>query len=518
MKSAFYVTTPIYYVNGTAHIGHAYTTIAADILARHARHLGKETFFATGTDEHGQKIAKAAAEKGIDPLEFTNQIAQTFKTLWEKLHIRYDAFVRTTDPVHKAKVQGFLQKLYEQGDIVRGQYHGWYCVPCESFFPQSQLKEDGSCPDCGRAVEELREDSYFLRLSHYQDWLVQILEKEQIVHPKSKNNEVLGFLKQGLEDLCISRPKTRLEWGIELPFDPDHVTYVWFDALVNYLSVLDMHDKDPELFWPQVTHLIGKDILRPHAVYWPIMLHALGIDVPHRIFVHGWWTIKGEKMSKSKGNVVDPENLIAEFGLDAFRYFLFREVPFGSDGVFSRENVITRINAELSNELGNLVSRSLGMVEKYCKGQVPCLVSTDQDSMEFALQTKAVTVFAAVDEALNEVAYGQALQAIWDYLRELNRYIEQRAPWVLSKDPERQDELDDVMAQLLWSLHAVSWMIYPFMPDCANSLRAKLGQGSLDEALRSENPDLKSVNELSVLPVGAAIVKGDALFPRFEDA
>ena len=358
-EKKFYVTTPIYYVNGPPHIGHAYTTIAADTIARYKKNMGYDVFFATGTDEHGQKIAKAAQEAKCAPQEFVDKIVDKFKGLWKELNLDYTDFIRTTEQRHVEKVRYFLNKLHEKGDIYKGEYEGWYCVPCESFFPESHLIQD-KCPDCGRDVDWLKETSYFFKLSEYQDWLInEYIKKNNPIWPQSRQNEILSFLeKNKLSDLCISRPKHRLEWGIELPFDKDHVTYVWFDALINYVSILDTRGKLKE-FWPCDYHLIGKDILRPHAVYWPIMLHALGMQPPKKIVAHGWWKMDGDKMSKSKGNVVDPHLLIEEFGLDSLRYFLLREVPFGSDGVFSREKIINRLNSDLANDLGNLVSRSV---------------------------------------------------------------------------------------------------------------------------------------------------------------
>lgn len=499
-KSNFYVTTPIYYVNGVPHIGHAYTTIAADVLARYYRQKGRQVFFATGTDEHGQKIAKAAAEKGVSPQELTDEISQTFLRLWETLDIDYSAFIRTTDPEHVTYVQHFLQTLYDKGDIYQGEYEGWYCVPCESFFPEAQLQE-GACPDCRREVEKIKEVSYFFRLSKYQQWLIDYIETKQLVVPATRQNEVLGFLKEPLEDLCISRPKERLSWGISLPFDQDHVTYVWFDALVNYMSVLRKHNQ-LENFWPCNVHLIGKDILRPHAVFWPIMLHAMGYDLPEKIVVHGWWTVKGEKMSKSKGNVLDPYYVVETYGLDAFRYFLLREVPFGADGTFSDEQLIQRVNSELGNDFGNFVSRSLGMLSKYCQGQVPVYPQQLSD-YEQDVESLYAQVVNDVDVAMSEVKFSQALEAIMLYMRRMNRYVEEVAPWALAKDPEQVRRLQAVMAYLVQAIGRMSGLMKPFVPSTVQVI---------EDHLQVTEQDCDDY----ILPEGRQLDKIAALFPRIE--
>ena len=499
-SSKFYVTTPIYYVNGQPHIGHAYTTIAADVLARYHKRNGADVFFATGTDEHGQKVAKAAEEKGVPPLEFTNEISQTFVKLWELLDVQNSDFIRTTDERHQKKVKHFLKTLFDKGDIYQGEYEGWYCVPCETFFPEGQLKE-GSCPDCGRSVESLKEKSYFFRLSKYQDWLIEYIQDNDLVVPQTRQNEVLGFLRQPLEDLCISRPKERLTWGIPLPFDEDHVTYVWFDALVNYISILS--DKDNfEKFWPCDAHLIGKDILRPHAVFWPIMLYAMDLPLPKKIVVHGWWTVKGEKMSKSKGNVLDPYDVVEEFGLDAVRYFLLREVPFGSDGTFSRKQIIQRINSELGNDLGNFVSRSIGMLSKYCDGVVPEYPEV-LGELEIEIEDLYQKVLHDMDQAMTDVKFSVALESAMEYMRRMNRYVEEVGPWVLAKDESQKERLQDVMAYLMQAIVRMAYLIDPFMPQTAAKIYDHLSV-SEDELTTG------------VVARGRQVEKITALFPRLE--
>lgn len=506
----FYVTTPIYYVNGAPHIGHAYTTIAADALTRYKKNVGYEVFFATGTDEHGQKIYKAAQEAKSEPKTFVDNIVVKFKSVWKELNLNYTDFIRTTEPRHIKAVQFFLNTLYQKGDIYKGQYQGWYCMPCEAFFPESHLV-DHCCPDCKRPVELVKEENYFFKLSKYKNDLISYIKTQNPIYPKSRQNEVLSFLQdQELADLCISRPKSRLSWGIELPFDCDHVTYVWFDALINYVSIIGFGYDDEKFkkFWPCDYHLIGKDILRPHAVYWPIMLYAMGLSLPKKIIAHGWWTIEGEKMSKSKGNVIDPSTLIQEFGLDALRYFLLREIPFGSDGLFSKEKMINRINDDLANDLGNLVNRAVGMLYKYCDGVVPCAVKKYNSCFEEILFKQAKDTLEKIDLSMDEPNFSAALEAIWQYINEGNKYIEQKQPWVLNKDKEKKEDLENCMYNIINAIAIISIFIDPFMPDCAKKIRKQL---NLKEDFVFQKIDVHQMIES-----GKKVEKAEQLFPRIE--
>ncbi len=425
MLKTFYITTPIYYVNDVPHIGHAYTTIAADVLARYHRQWGHDVFFLTGLDEHGQKVQQAAEKAGIAPQAHCDKLAPRFQELWKRLNISNNAFIRTTDPKHKAYVQKTLQALYDRDLIYRADYTGWYCTFDERFWTEKDV-EAGICPDCKRPVERLSESNYFFRMGSYQKRLITYIEDHAgFIQPQSRSNEVLGFLRKSLEDLSISRPKSRLSWGIELPFDPNFVTYVWFDALVNYISALDYLTPTPSLdkYWTThsveaasdrtVMHLVGKDILTTHAVYWSTMLMALEHALPTTIFAHGWWTVNGEKMSKSRGNVVDPNAIVDEFGVDAFRYFLLREVPFGQDGDFSRDAMVGRINSELANDLGNLLNRSLTMIERFAQGTVPAHAHAADTEMETRLRKTINGLFAAAERHVTNLEFNRALEAIW---------------------------------------------------------------------------------------------------------
>ncbi len=500
----FYVTTPIYYVNDVPHLGHAYTTIAADVLARYKRLKGYEVFFLTGTDEHGQKIEKSAKAKGMTPKELADSVVVNFKRLWERFDISYDHFIRTTDDYHEKVVQEIFQRLYDKGDIYLGEYEGWYCTPCESFWSKSQLVEEKHCPDCGRPVERLREKSYFFRLSAYQDKLLQFYEENpDFVLPEFRMNEVKAFVKQGLEDISISR--TTFRWGVPVPFDDEHVIYVWFDALFNYISGVGYGTDDEKFkkFWPADVHIIGKDILRFHAIYWPAFLMAAGFELPKRVFAHGWWTVEGRKMSKSLRNVVDPNRLIDMYGADAVRYFLLREVPFGLDGDFSHKALIHRINGDLANDLGNLLYRVLTMTIKYAGGKVPA----PTENRDTELEELAKRVLERVDEYLNRQAFNRALEAIWELIRAANKYVDVKAPWTLNKE-DKKEELGNVLYNLLEPLRLVGVMLYPFMPSKMGEMLAQLGCGS--------EPKEEDLN-WGRMQVGAEVAKGKPLFPKVEE-
>lgn len=514
MGNTFYITTPIYYVNDVPHIGHAYTTIAADVLARYYRLAGRDVLFLTGLDEHGQKVQQAAAKAGVAPQAHCDRLAPQFQNLWKKLTISNDAFIRTTDAKHKTVVQQKLQQLFDQKLIYRADYTGWYCTFDERFWTEKDVTE-GLCPDCRRPVERLSESNYFFKMGQYQDRLVKHLEAHpEFVRPESRRNEVLGFLKtQSLGDLSISRPKSRLSWGIELPFDRDYVTYVWFDALVNYISGPEYLLPTPSLkqYWPASLHLVGKDILTTHAVYWSTMLMALEMPLPQTIFAHGWWTVNGEKMSKSRGNVVDPYAMVEEFGADAFRYFLLREVPFGQDGDFSRHALIGRINTELANDLGNLLSRTLSMLERYAGGRVPKPVRGEGHELDRALQETAEQLKDAVGLHIKNLEFSRALEAIWGLVKLGNQYVDKTAPWVLAKNQADRSRLDTVLYNATETLRFLCLFLYPVMPKAAEGIKQQL-----DLTLNFSKPLLSSdITWGGTLP-GTEIAKGAPLFPRID--
>ena len=508
----FYITTPIYYVNDVPHIGHAYTTIAADVLARYRRLRGEDVFFLTGTDEHGQKVQQAAAKRRVSPQQHADELVARFKSLWERLQISNDDFIRTTEERHKEVVQAVLQQLWDKKLIYEDMYHGWYCLPDERFWAEEELIE-GKCPECGRPVERLSEKNYFFRMSNYRDNLRWYIKNHpDFIRPESRRNEVLGFLEKPLGDLCISRPKARLAWGIPLPFDTNYVTYVGVDALVNYISVVgyNINTEGFNKYWPADVHLVGKDILTTHAVYWSTLLTALGLDLSKTIFAHGWWTVDGEKMSKSRGNVVDPNAIIDEFGADAFRYFLLREVPFGQDGNFTRDALTRRYNSDLANDLGNLVSRTLTMIEQFSGGLIPDAPidrTADVSSIIQGLRD-------SLEDALNRLEFHRALSEIWKLVDCANRFIEEMAPWNLAKKQQTQEKLKTVLITSAEALRWIAIYLFPFMPHTAKKIYYALGLNSLPENALS--PDVRDSGLGGANLPGKRIQKGPALFPRIE--
>jgi methionyl-tRNA synthetase len=510
-KKPFYITTPIYYVNDVPHIGHAYTTIAADVAARYKRLAGHDVFFLTGTDEHGQKVQQAAEQSGKSPQAHVDALHVRFKELWARFNISNNDFIRTTEERHQKVVREILQKLFDEGEIYKDSYEGWYCMPDERFWTEKDLV-GGNCPECGRKVDKIKEFNYFFKMGQHRDWLVeQINQNENFIQPKSRRNEILGFLKQPLDDLCISRPKERLPWGIPLPFDDQYVTYVWFDALINYISTFGTLDKiHSSGYWPAAHHLIGKDILTTHSVYWATMLKAIGLPLPENIFAHGWWTVNSQKMSKSVGNVVEPNHLIDQFGVDVIRYFLLREVPFGLDGDFSHKALIGRINSDLANNLGNLLNRTLNMLKKYFKGELP--KPHIEGSEDAPLIAKSAEVIKEVDRLYSELAYSKILAKIWEFLDAGNIYINDTAPWNLAKSDDGKKRLATVLYNSAEACRVIAILIAPFMPETADKIMGQLG---IDTPVDQQGLD--SIQKWGWIKPGTQTHQGPQIFPRIED-
>lgn len=504
-KGKYYITTPIYYPSANLHIGHTYCTVMADAMARFKRLSGYDVRFLTGTDEHGLKIQEIAEKQGVAPQQYVDGVVSGIKELWKTMEISYDDFIRTTEERHVSRVQEIFNKMNAKGDIYKSEYEGWYCTPCESFWTESQLV-DGCCPDCGRRVEKAQEEAYFFRLSKYQNKILELFEEHpEFLMPDTRRNEMKAFVEQGLEDLCISR--STFDWGIQVPIDTKHVIYVWLDALTNYITALGYPDS-PELFeryWPADVHLVGKEIVRFHSVIWPAMLMSLDLPLPKQVLGHGWLLIDGGKMSKSKGNVVDPVILIERYGIDSLKYFLLREYTFGQDGIFTNEVMLKRMNFDLANDLGNLLSRTTAMIEKYCGGIMP--PADTEDDLDKNLKSVALGAAPDVEKYMDEFSFNNALESIWILVRRANKYIDEKTPWILAKDESKKAELDTCMHNLAEALRIVSILIYPFMHTTTEKIRTQLGvcqEVKWEDAFVFEKLD------------GNRVQRGEAIFPRLD--
>ena len=509
-KTPFYITTPIYYPSAKLHIGHAYCTTVADTIARFKRLAGYDVFFLTGSDEHGQKIQQAAEKEGVTPQAYVDRIVAGFQELWQLLGISYDDFIRTSEERHHELVQNIFQQIYDQGDIYKGEYKGLYCTPCESYWTELQLDENGNCPDCHRPVQEVSEEAYFFRMSKYADRvLAYIKEHPDFIQPVSRRNEMISFIEQGLEDLCVSR--TSFDWGIPVPFDPKHVVYVWFDALTNYLTPIGyMHDKETfRKYWPCDVHLVGKEIVRFHTIIWGCMLMALGLALPKKVYGHGWLIVDGAKMSKSVGNVVDPIALIEEFGADAIRYFLLREITLGQDGNISRDALINRINSDLANDLGNLLHRTLSMAKKYRAGVI--VKGTGETAFDASLEEMAAETVKMYTAQMEAMELSPAIRTVWAFIARTNKYIDETAPWTLAKDEAKAGQLDYVLYHLVEALHITSILIAPFMPVTARRIHAQLGFADDFDAVQ-----LADIAQWGRVADGHTVGTAEQLFPRIE--
>ena len=512
MTSPFYVTTPIYYVNAKPHLGHAYTTVVTDVVYRFHTMRKSNVFFLTGTDEHGDKIIQASEKEGLTPKAYVDKISGLFKDLWPNLNIGYSKFIRTTDPDHMAVVEKTLQRLYDNGDIYFSEYEGNYCFGCERFITDRELV-DGKCPDHGTVPETIKEANYFFKMSKYQDWLIDYINQHpDFIRPKRYKNEVLAFLREPLEDLCISRPKSRLKWGVTLPFDTEYVTYVWYDALINYISAIGYPDGEMfKKYWPTVQHITAKDILKPHGIYWPIMLKALDIPMYQHLNVHGFWNVDQTKMSKSIGNVVDPKKMVGTYGVDAFRFFLMRDMVFGLDSSFNEKLLIERINSDLANDLGNLFSRVLSMAHKYFKGVIPEVDLNVEAEYQLGLSQDAKAAVNGFEQAMENYEFHKGVQSIWEFISRMNKYVDVMAPWELAKQKGGEKQLEAVIYNLLEGLRVISGLIYPMMPDTAEKMQTQLG-------LNPKNTFyiLDLLREWNVLKPGVKLKKSIALFPRID--